>query len=82
VKVGKFYVSRCFFRSLGDDEGTNLFHRMVVLRAHEDFCRNSTVYIAIHPDFRQIDQGEITPEYEAIFNSTSAYPKWRELPPW
>ena len=77
--LGIFYVHMDFFNDLAPGEGVNLFHDMVVLRAVEKYEQNSIEYIAAHPQFRQVDMGEMLPEYEARFDSTSALPTWVEV---
>lgn len=75
-KVGRFMVHRRFFEALGDDVGVNLFHRMVVLRAHEHFPSDRIEYYAVHPDFEELAEGQIIPEYIATFYTNLIHPKW------
>lgn len=78
-RIGRFRVSPVFFVHLGPDEGVNLFHRMVVLRTQEHFLSHDREYLAIHPDFRVVAEGEQFPEYRAVFDTTSPYPTWVEV---
>lgn len=76
-KVGRFMVHRRFFEALADDVGVNLFHRMVVLRAREAFDSLDRIeYYAVHPDFEELPEGQIVPEYIATFYTNSIHPKW------
>jgi hypothetical protein len=76
LRIGRFYVSARFFDSLTPDEGTNLFHRMIVLRAELDRCSYRTEYMAYHPDFRISEDHAFIPEYRAVFSKDSVYPVW------
>lgn len=76
--LGRFYVHRIFFENIQPDEGINLFSRMVILEAKSSWSSPRIEYIAFHADFRLINECDLIPEYEAIFDSTSAAPKWVE----
>lgn len=78
MKLGRFYVSQCFFNKLTDDEGVNLFDRMVVLEAHKDYRYWRTEYLAYHPDFKEVQEGYEVPLYRAIFNDVSSTPYWEK----
>ena len=80
-RLGCFHVSGKFFDNLDIDEGVNVFHRMVVLRASEDFRCFRVTYIAYHPDFDEVKEGEIVPLYYAEFSPDSVYPKWKKATP-
>jgi hypothetical protein len=77
-RVGRFKVSGVFFRRLAPDEGTNLFDRMVVLDVQRNFMTDEREYFCIHPDFRPRVEGEIAPEYTAIFEAGRVHPRWIE----
>lgn len=76
--IGMFRVSREFFEDVFPEQGSNLFHKMIVLEARVDWYRGYTLYTAIHPDFRKVSEGETIPNYKGIFSSDSSYPKWVE----
>jgi hypothetical protein len=76
TRIGTFTVNRRFFERLDVDEGTNLFHRMVVLRAETEWNTGNTRYFAIHPQFDRTSLGDLTPEYEAVFDAGEVYPRW------
>ncbi len=78
-RVGRFEVSGLFFRRLAPDEGTNLFHRMVVLDVRTHLDCGVREYLCIHPDFRPRAEGERVPLYHAVFDSKSAFPAWVEI---
>lgn len=78
-RIGRFRVSPDFFVRLKPDEGVNLFHRMVVLRTQDHFLSRDREYLAIHPDFREVAEGELFPEYRAVFDTKSLYPTWVEV---
>lgn len=77
--IGRFKVSRQFLESIANFEGASLFTGMIVLRATESFMTDTVEYIAVHPDFREKENGEIIPEYVAHFSSDSHLPKWAEV---
>lgn len=80
-KYGRFTVAHRFYDRLGPDEGVNLFHRMVVLDVKHSFMSHTAEYMAIHPDFRPVSEGEVIPEYVGQFTSDSPYPIWVEVEP-
>jgi len=85
-RVGKFKVSDLFFRRVemidGRMAGANLFDGMVVIQIERDFGTSQVTYYGMHPDFRELPEGEITPEYTAHFDAGKIAPKWTEVPPY
>lgn len=77
---GVFYVSGLFFRDLREDQGTNLFNRMIVLHAVNRFDIDATEYYVIHPDFEEIKEGERIPRYKPLFWKGSPFPQWVRVP--
>lgn len=80
-RLGRFTVSSQFFDNLQANEGLNLFHSMIVLRASENYECNAIDYIATHPDFKEVKDDERIPEYVAQFFPNSIYPKWVKREP-
>ena len=80
-RVGRFKVSGRFFHWLAPGEGVNLFHNMVVLQCHQSYMTDQREYFAIHPDFRPRKEGEVVPEYNAVFSDGQVFPKWEEIKP-
>lgn len=78
-KFGRFSLPTLFFKNLHEGEGTNWFQGMVVLRAEENFPRDTVDYVAIHKDFDYCPVGQIIPEYEGIIEAGETYPKWKRL---
>lgn len=56
--------------------GANLFIGMVPIDVQRDFLRDTTTYIAWHRDFAEIPNGQVIPEYEAVFDEGSVIPRW------
>lgn len=80
--VGRFKVDSFFFENMRAGEGVNLFHDMIVLDVQRNFNDSSREYIAVHPSFRRVGQGEKIPEYVAIFHyheGATSLPEWQEL---
>lgn len=75
-RYGRFFVSSLFFKDAPN--GANLFNGMVVLQASPNYAEDCTEYIAAHPQFRPVRQGELIPTYEALFNAGEIFPVWRE----
>jgi hypothetical protein len=75
-RLGTFSVAGQFLRQATEDEGANLFHRMIVIRAEPEWQSDRTRYLAIHPDFAMLPEGMMAPEYSAVFNAGEIYPKW------
>lgn len=80
-RVGTFQVSTAILRDLPlyADAASNIFHRMVVLRAEQDWQRDVINYMASHPDFDEIEHGAVVPEYVAVFHPGEIYPTWSRL---
>ncbi len=79
-RIGRFFLHERFLAKLHAGEGTNIFDGMVVLRTEQDIMSGRVQYLAMHPQFRPVEIGEITPEYVATFEAGSATPKWQEQP--
>jgi hypothetical protein len=79
-RLGRFKVTGAFFRNLQPGEGINLFHNMVVLRAEQDMTTDATNYVAMHPDFEEVPEGQVLPIYTASFAQGQIHPKWRVSP--
>jgi len=77
---GRFFVSGRFFWDLKPDEGTNLFHRMVVVRVEQQINADRIEYTAVHPDFEPLEPGHLIPEYNAVFHDGEIYPQWVKVP--
>jgi hypothetical protein len=46
----------------------NIFSKMAVIRAENDFISNKITYWAISEEFREVEEGEIIPFYEVEIN--------------
>lgn len=75
-RVGRFFVAEEFYQDLDPDDGLNIFHRMVVLRAVDAATRFATEYTAVHPAFDEVPRGAVIPTYTAVFTIGSQYPTW------
>lgn len=80
-QIGRFVVRGKFFQRLEPGEGMNLFSEMLVLDVRRDWVSDTVEYFGVHPQFREISEREITPEYVAHFGPDSAFPIWREKVP-
>ena len=80
-QIGRFVVRGKFFKRLEPGDGMNLFSEMLVLDVRRDWVSDSVEYFGMHPQFREIAEGEIVPEYVAHFGPDSALPQWREKVP-
>ena len=76
-RIGKFTVEDRLLREAVDSgHGANLFVGMVPLDIQRDWISGRTVYLAWHPDFNDVPEGYITPEYEAVFDAGDIHPRW------
>jgi len=76
-RLGKFVVEDRLLREAADSgHGANMFSDMVPLDIQRDWISGRTTYLAWHPDFEEVPDGYITPEYEAIFESGEVKPRW------
>lgn len=78
-RIGRFRVDRRFFIELHEGEGANLFAGMVVLDVQRDWSNDQAQYVAIHPDFREVEDGGQFPEYRPVFESGTTVPRWEEV---
>ena len=68
-----------FFVRMAPLEGVNVFRDMIVLDVEHDWRTGDRWYTAVHPHFRPKGEGEIIPEYQAVFSQGSATPTWVEI---
>jgi hypothetical protein len=54
---------------------------MIVLDVRLDYLSEQREYFAIHPNFRPRKEGELIPEYRAIFKPGEVHPTWEEIKP-
>lgn len=78
-RLGKFTVSGLFLRGARTGEGVNLFRNMIVLDVQHSFMADHAEYLAWHPAFEPVAEGQMVPEYEAHFDAKSATPIWKPL---
>ena len=78
MRYGKFRVHGRFFRDLAPPDGVNLFHGMVVYAVEQSFAADERIYYATHRSFRELDRGELAPEYIATFHAGEIHPTWLE----
>ena len=78
-RLGRFRVSTLFFHEAQNGMGANLFRDLIPLDIRRDFETDVITYIAWHPSFEPVPEGQIIPEYEAIFSNTSSTPTWRRI---
>lgn len=80
-RYGTFTIPRSALQEPDGMQG--VFHDMVVFRAEEDWRGGGfgqrIRYWAWHPQFRVVDPGEITPEYEGTFTDGATTPTWAEV---
>lgn len=77
-RIGRFVVSNHIFDH--PEAYSGFFSGMVVRYAREklDGYMDQTEYVAWHPTFREISEGDIIPEYTALFKDGGTTPKWQE----
>jgi len=59
-------------------EGQNLFKDMIIFDVNRNFASDQVEYLAYHPSFEMIEYGSEIPEYRAVFDKISPYPKWEK----
>jgi hypothetical protein len=79
-QLGRFVLHERFFRDLSDFAGVSMFRDMIVLDVRRNFLCATVEYSALHPQFREVREGDVIPEYEAVFEFGKATPTWREKP--
>lgn len=76
-RIGRFRVAERLLReAVNTGHGQNLFAGIVPLDIERDWLSGTITYIAWHKDFAQIAEGQIAPEYVAIFTAESIEPRW------
>jgi hypothetical protein len=78
-RIGRFRVAALFFVNMAPLQGVNVFKDMIVLDVTHDWATHDRWYTAVHPHFRPKAEGEIIPEYQAVFSPGSVYPFWMEV---
>jgi len=72
-RIGQFEISMVWVDA---EERPNILDRCLVLNVDHDFARRTIRYVAIHPDFDEIAEGETAPEYTGIFADGRRSPCW------
>lgn len=78
-RLGRFKVSLEFMTGATIGEGQNLFKDMIIFDVNRNMFSDKVEYLAYHPSFEMIEQGDIYPEYRAVFDKVSPYPKWEKI---
>lgn len=78
-RIGTFTVSKALIINCIEGEGANLFDRMVVMEVTHDFARDTSTYLAIHPDFDEVKEGLDAPEYVATTFDENGSPTWERV---
>ena len=76
-RLGLFKVSGNIHREFYSGGYLNLFHKLIIIGAEKNYMVDEITYCAQSELFDLISEGQIIPEYEAIFTSESIYPTWR-----
>ena len=78
-RIGCFMVAdKLLHAAIDTGNGANLFAGCVPLDIRRDWVQGRTEFFVWHPDFRIIDDGEITPTYRAVFHDGQTSPTWEE----
>jgi hypothetical protein len=82
-RLGRFRVAWSLLSSISPELLTGIFERTIVVRAESMYQYEAIDYVAYHPDFELLTEGEVIPLYECLFHSTdrSATVEWRKAPP-
>jgi hypothetical protein len=68
--IGRFHLDKYFMED-NHEAVMQLNSRLIIVRAEVLYWNNMVEYVAICPDFDQIEIGEIPKDYEAIFTTNS-----------
>ena len=74
-KIGRVRISRLFVES-AFAEGLNPFDRAVVFHVDYNYPRDEFQYEMAHPDFKELAEGEIMPDYTGTFVDGRRSPSW------
>ncbi len=84
LHIGEFLIRRDLIENQ-PDRARDMLAGMIVVRAELQWVSNAILYTAIHPDFDQIEPGELPPFYhaesevDAVTNApffTTKFKKW------
>lgn len=78
--LGRFKVNRQMLHTMSDEAAATIFAGMVVLNVRQLWESDQVEYLARHPTFAVVPEGNFIPEYEAVFFQGEATPTW--LPWW
>lgn len=79
-RIGRVVVhARLLNEAINGGGGANLFKDAIPLDIQREWIADRITYLLWHPAFDCINEGEIAPEYTAIFSQTSPYPTWARV---
>lgn len=79
-RIGTFTVSdKLLHAAIDSGHGANLFAGSVPLDVRRDFIAQRTEFFVWNPAFRPITEGEVAPEYRAVFRDGETMPTWEEV---
>ena len=71
-RVGKFKIHIGLIRGENNHKLLRLFANTVIIRAEHNYLAGCIEYEALSPLFRQIEEGEVVPEYEIKLTTINA----------
>lgn len=77
-KLGKARMSQPFV-DLAICEGLNPCDRFIPLHVESDWSRDELTIVGYHPDFEEISEGEMIPEYHGTFVDGRRSPHWQRV---
>ena len=75
-RIGRFEISAIWVDA---EDRPNILDRCLVLNVEHDFARCTIRYVAIHPDFDEVAEGQVAPMYEGLFSDGRRTPWWRRI---
>ncbi len=68
-KLGKFVISNSILQNINAHEDLmRLMGRLIVVRAEQQYHLNGIEFIAMSEYFKEVPEGELTPEYRFTFD--------------
>ena len=71
-RAGKFKIHIGLIRGENNHKLLRLFANTIIIRAEHKYFDGFIEYEALSPLFRQIEEGEVIPEYEITFTTINA----------
>lgn len=79
-RLGRFVVSeKLLFDAIDTGHGANVFHGLIPLEIRHNFLGGKFEYLGWHAGFDHLPEGEVIPDYRAVFDDGETFPRWERM---